>query len=162
MTDEQIKGFALMGMAQNFGKDFQPENLKMWLMMLAGYTPEQVQAAVVHIMRTHKFAHIPPFAVMQDALDLATGQSKAAIADEATHAWQYMMRQVGSVGRNRTPELPERTAEIMRSMGGWEVVCNFTEKEMPWKEKRFVELWQGKVDGDQVALVGSEQIAIGG
>ena len=162
VIEEAKKSKLLNAMAGNFGVKIPADTLDLWLNRLEAYTVEQVAGAVNIVIDTYEYKCLPTFAVIKKALDEVTGQSKGAIAYEATQAWQHMMRLVGRVGRNRTPELPERTAEIMRSMGGWEVVCNFTEKEMPWKEKRFVELWQGKVDGDQVALVGSEQIAIGG
>lgn len=161
VIEEAKKSKLLNAMAGNFGVKVPADTLDLWLDRLSMYTAEQVGAAVMVVIDTYEYKCLPPFAVVKKALDAVTGQSQAAITDEAGEAWQYMMKQVASVGRNRTPNLPERTAEIMRSLGGWSAVCNWTNDEMPFRKREFVGLWQSKVDGDRVALVDSEQLAIG-
>ena len=52
-TELERKTTAVGAIAENFGKEISPGLLKIWLRLLAGYTPEQVEAGAVRVFETY-------------------------------------------------------------------------------------------------------------
>lgn len=161
MTDLERKTLAINGIAENYGKELSAELLKMWLRLLASYTPEQVEAGAVHVIGSYVYKTMPPFAILREAIDEAAGAGPRATEMQAAAEWARLQRDIPRYGTYARPEtLHPTTAHVLGVMGGWKAACLWETRLLDFKRKEFVELWvqsHGKAD---VLELGADAVRI--
>ena len=162
---EAQKALAINAMAENFGKEFSPELLNMWLDLLAPYPVGQVQAAVKAVIERYEFKTLPPFAVLKSALDDFSGTSEKALELQAIAEWGVLNEAIGKYGYYNKPELHPTTEHALRLLGGWEDACQWNMKELDFKRRDFIRLWvdsHGRVEQMQLGAGGVLQALTSG
>lgn len=164
MTERESKLAILTGLAGNYSATLAPETSKMWLFLLKDYSVEQVQAAALNVIRKHAdvpYKSMPPFAMMQAELDLLDGtvRGEANVELQAEAEWNLLLESISGYGSWRMPELCPVTERVVRMMGGWQVACAWLEKDLNWRHKEFVELWQQVQGKEEFLALGADAIA---
>lgn len=151
MSDDR-KVMALMALAANFGKDLPDCLLAMWLDLLKPYSAQHVSEAVKRVILAYEYKTIPPFAILKRELDRLTGEvsPEKALPMQAEAEWTRLLDLLRRHGAYRQPDdLHPTTAQVLRSMGGWDNACQWEEAKLEWRRKEFIEAWQlahGHVD----------------
>lgn len=149
-SDQERKAMAISGIAENFGKEFSPALLQMWLRLLTPYTPEQVEAGAVRVIETYAFKTMPPYAVLREAIEENAGLGRHAAELQAVAEWGKLQSDIPRCGSYTPPQdMHPTTAHVLRVMGGWQTACSWELRTLDFKRKEFVELWiqaDGKAD----------------
>ncbi len=156
-AEEAQKSIAINALAENFGKEFSPELLGLWLDLLTPYPVVQVQQAVKNVIERYEFKTLPPFAVLKNALDDLTGVSEKALELQAIAEWGVFNEAIGKFGYYSKPELHPTTEHVARLLGGWEAACQWSMKELDFKRRDFIRLWMdshGRVEQMQLGAGG--------
>lgn len=153
-------------LAANYGAELDEDTTTLWLVLLAPYSAEQCRNAVLSVVRTCgyeavRFGSLPPFALIQRALDAGTGvvrgERNTRLMAEAE--WGKLLEAVGVSGIWREPQLHPTTAFVVRQMGGWKRVCRWKEEELGWKHREFLGLWCESSGREEVLLLGARAVA---
>lgn len=158
MANEEQRIEILNMIAENYGVTMSDRIMFMWLGLLADYDFRDIQKAAMNLIRHSgndqvAYKTMPPFALMQRELDKVCGaitdpEEKLTLLAET--AWNGLLTAINRYGSYRMPEdLDDTTLYCLRSMGGWQVVCNWRESELNWRKKEFLELFalaDGKVE----------------
>ncbi len=141
---EQEKATALFALAENFQGQLGENALAFWLDLLAGYSAQQVQAGVLRVIETYEFKTLPPFAVLKKAIEqkagLPSGEDQKKLCAESE--WALLMQNISRFGVYRTPpNIHPTTQAVLRTMGGWDGACRWTEAELTWRQRDFFERW---------------------
>lgn len=149
-TDLERKTKAIGGIAENFGKEFTADLLKIWLRLLRPYTPELVEAAAVRVIETYTYKTMPPFAALREAIEEVTGHGPQATELKAAAEWTRLHADVSRCGSYAPPDdMHPTTAHVVGMMGGWRAVCMWETRYLDIKRREFVDLWtqaDGKAD----------------
>ena len=140
-NDERMKAEALVAMACNFGKEFSPALLTMWLDLMASYSVEDVRAAVKNVIENYEYKTIPPFAVVKKAMDAHKGQDSKTLMLQAIAEWGVVISKIGECGSYNKPQFCPTTEYVLRLLGGWAAVCQWSYKDMDFRRKEFLDLW---------------------
>lgn len=148
-SSQERKALAISGMAENFGKELSPVLLRMWLKLLEGCSPEQVEAGAMHVIGTYQFKTMPPFAVLREAIESITGGGQKGLELQAGAEWNWVLDQVAKGVIYREPDQAHPTTDyVVRVMGGWSAIAAWETRNIDFKRHEFVELWvqaDGKV-----------------
>ena len=153
----------LTGLAGNYSATLAPETSKMWLFLLKDYSAAQVQEAALNVIRKHAdvpYRSLPPFAMMQAELDLLDGtvRGEENVALQAEAEWNSLLEEIEGVGSWQIPKLHPVTERVVRMMGGWKVACAWLEKDLIWRHKEFVDLWQQVQGNEEFLAIGAEGV----
>lgn len=158
---EAEKAIAINALAENFGKEFSPTLLGLWLDLLASYPVAMVWAAVKTVIEQYEFKTLPPFAVLKKSLDDLAGTSERAVALRAEAEWALLQENISRLGVYGQPvDMYPTTAHVLHVMGGWRAVCAWETRYLDLKRREFVELWtqaDGKADVLAMGAVGVQQ-----
>lgn len=153
-------------LAANYCADVDEDTTTLWLMLLAPYGVDECRRAVISVVRQHgseavRFGAMPPFALIQRALDEQTGRVRGerSVALQAEAEWGLLLEQARKTGAWRTPTLHPTTAFVVRQMGGWERVCRWKEEELGWKRREFCAAWREAFGREEALLAGAEAVA---
>lgn len=150
MTELERKTTAVGAIAENFGKEVSPALLKIWLRLLARYTPEQVETGAVRVIETYAFKTMPPYAILREAIENAAGTGPQATEMQAAAEWTRLQEAVSRCGSYALPaDMHPTTAHVVRVMGGWTAVCQWETRYLDLKRREFMNLWtqaDGKAD----------------
>ena len=139
---EAEKAIAINALAENFGKEFSPALLGLWLDLLAPYPVALVRASVKAVIEHYEFKALPPFAVLKKALDDLAGTSEQALLVQAAAEWTRLQEAVSRSGSYARPDdMHPTTAHVVRVMGGWAAVCQWETRYLDLKRREFVSLW---------------------
>lgn len=142
MSNDIEKAKILVGYALNFDKDLPEILMELWLEMIEKWTLNDLKLAVTNVIKSHKYANLPPFAVLQQAHDKVTGHHEISPKDLAGSEWRKLLDTIQSVGRYGNPQgLNQTTSYVLRLMGGWTSACSWTNKEISFIRKEFIQHW---------------------
>lgn len=163
-NDESKKASALRALAENFGgrQQMSADLVDIWLELLVPYSAAHVAEAVKNVIRQYEYKTIPPFAVLESALDELAGVGEKALELQAVAEWGVLNEQMNKIGYYGTPDLHTTTAYVLRMLGGWDVACQWTMRELDFKRRDFIKLWvdsHGRVDVMQLGA-GAVQAAL--
>lgn len=147
--DVRRKAMALVALAANFDRKMPESLLELWLELLGPYAADAVRAAVRKVMETYAYKTLPPFAVLKEALDDLAGTSDRSLERQATAEWGLLLRAVAGHGYCHKPDLHPTTEYVVRLLGGWQTVCLWTQAELSFKRRDFINFWiesHGRVD----------------
>lgn len=135
---------ALLQMAQNFGGTMPETLLEKWIELLAPYAVQDILAAIDDVMLTYAFKTMPPIAEIIRRLPKSQTLSvEDTSALKAQQEFDLVWQAICQYGSRKEPQFCETTAAVVRSLGGWQAICEtWKDSERVWKEKEFVRLWQ--------------------
>ena len=158
MHNEKAKALALVALAANFGKELPEPLFNLWLDLLQPYPTALVEAAVKKVVLEYAYKTLPPFAVLQKALNELCGTGEKSLDLQATAEWVALLEQIETRGRNRPPEhMHATTAYVLRIMGGWQAACSWPENALEFKRRDFLGHWtecHGNVDAMALGAAG--------
>lgn len=156
-AEETQKSMAINALAENFGKEFSPGLLELWIELLEPYSAARVKRAAKLVIERYEFKTFPPFAVFKNALDELAGTSEKALELQAIAEWGVVLQEVARSGPYRVPELHPTTEHALRLLGGWDEACQWSMKELDFKRRDFIRLWvdaHGKVENMRLGAGG--------
>lgn len=163
---ELSKDVCVRMIAVNFSADLSEQQLRLWLVLLASYSREQVQQAATALLRRCgseqvRFGAMPPFALMQRELDAVVGavRGERNVAMQAEAEWTRLLRLLRECGHYREPSLPPVTALVVRQMGGWARACSWKDVDLPWRHREFIELWKIALGNEDALTQGASAVA---
>ena len=173
MTNDEQRIEVLNMIAENYGVTMSDRIMFMWLGLLADYDFRDIQKAAMNLIRHTgndqvAYKTMPPFALMQKELDKVCGaitdpEEKLTLLAET--AWSGLLTAINRYGSYRMPDdLDETTVYCLRSMGGWQVACNWLEDDLHWRKKEFVELYKtahGRTDALMLGVDAVEALGTG-
>jgi hypothetical protein len=133
----------LTGVGEEYKIKFSEVRLRMWWKILSKYTIEQIESGI--------YAHMSdPDAGMFELKTASIikhidGTKKDNAGDQefiAQAAWLSIPKAIRLTGQYRIPQFHDLVTTACVSVMGWKTLCNMTEKEVTWKMKEFVELYQ--------------------
>lgn len=158
MSDEQTrKTYAIRGMLDALGRNISVVGLSLWSIVLRDIPAALVEQGVVHYLASSESEYATPAKFRQFLLRMqgrGIPDTKAAAALE----WEKLIKAITDYGSYNRPELPEETARVVDSMGGWGAVCQWTTPQLEFKRREFVEAWRAIRDSEAeetTALPGS-------
>lgn len=132
-------GSILMGLAGNFGDEFDTPTLNMWDRMFKadGIKLSQIENAAERIMRTRKISKMPTYA---EFLEYIQGFSQ----DTATQQADMVLGMLRRHGHRANPEFEDSvTAYLMRTRWPYrQWAQNVKESEIVWWRKEFISAYQ--------------------
>lgn len=140
-AEETQKSMAINALAENFGKEFSPGLLELWIELLEPYSAARVKRAAKLVIERYEFKTFPPFAVFKNALDELAGTSEKALELQAIAEWGIVLQEVARSGPYRAPTLHRTTEHALRLLGGWDEACRWNVKELDFKRRDFIRLW---------------------
>lgn len=127
------------------GAKLTPESLDLWWLTLIDWSIEEFQAAANQLARTVEFFPNPYHfhQLRKTALETSSGE-----------AWAKVLEAVRTMNPREGAKVDPKIDAVVRQMGGYGHLACMTSEEMPWRQKRFTELWgeQGEVEQAQAAL----------
>ena len=133
----------LTGVGEEYKIKFSEVRLRMWWKILSKYSIEQVESGIYAHMRD-------PDAGMYELKTASIikhidGTKKDNTGDQefiAQAAWLSIPKAIAGVGVYRVPQFNDPVTAACVSVMSWKNLCSMTEKDVVWKMKEFVELYQ--------------------
>ena len=159
LSEKAGKLAAIDALAANFGVEV-PGALKVaWLDLLRCYPLQQVENAVKAVIRQYEYKTMPPFAVLQAALDDLRGLGEKAFKLQAIAEWAKLYEAISYFGYYSKPKLHPTTEYVLRLLGGWQVACMWNSSELEFRRKEFVRLWMDSHGQLKVMELGAEAVS---
>lgn len=146
------------GLAGNFGHEMPEATKKLWLEMLAPYPAALVSAGARVVLAEYEFKTMPPFAVLQKAIDRLSGDSKQVFELQALAEWDRLQSDICLHGYYQPPTLHPTTAFVVRLMGGWEAACAWKIDDMPFRRREFIQHWQDCHGKTEMLALGADGV----
>lgn len=159
-NDTQRKMEALLLLAANAKEEFSDGMLTLWMELLAPYSPEAVWAAIKHVVENYRYRGLPPFSELKKALLEQENKGTDQRMLQAIAEWGLLLEKIQEFGSQNPPTLHPTTQYVLRLMGGWQAACMWTQKELPFCRKDFLEYWvetHGKTDALSSGATGVAQ-----
>lgn len=123
---------ALSALAEYYGRELSEGVIALYWQGLQQYPIDEIEAAIGrHLQNPDSGQWMPKIADIVRAID-GTTQSAAALA------WAKVMRAVGAVGQWESVGFDDPVIHLtIDDLGGWPKLCQTTESELPFLQKRF-------------------------
>lgn len=132
-----------------FHRDVEPSVIQAYWNIFAAYTDKQFADAMAAHLCTGKFFPVPA-----DLINLIDGTSQA----NAQEAWGEVLKQLRD-SANTTFDKP--TARAVAAIGGAEYLGTMTYKDLEFKKRDFVAVYESDTAGEPVAITnGQSQIGM--
>lgn len=151
----------LDGLAGNFGHKMPEATKNMWLDLLEPYPARLVSQAAQKVLMEYEYKTMPPFAVLQKAIDSLCGASKEALDELALAEWHRLQSDICTCGSYHPPHLHPTTAFVLQVMGGWVSACHWTFDDMPFRRREFLQLWAESHHKVEVLQLGAAKMERG-
>ena len=111
------------------GKGLTPEAMDLWWNAMCNWSIEDFVEAASHLARTVEFMPSPyHFEQLR----------KSVAAEAGADAWAAVVHANRTGDRSQVSLQAER---VVRAMGGWNALATMLTTDLPFREKRFRELW---------------------
>ena len=150
-------------MAANYGKTFEPNLLRLWLRLLAPYSAATVETAVVTLIETRPYPTMPTYADLRRYLPGVKALAAEDVSGlKAQQEFDQLWELIRSHGSHHEPALQVTTAAVVRSLGGWQTICEtWKESDRHWKAQEFVRLWQTYEGKEYLLGTGAQGVSTG-
>ena len=133
MDDSDKAKFAqiMMGLAEDCSAKLSPQGLKMKFEAMKNHTIEEIEAAVVSVMKSNIYTKMPTTGTILNAI---TGTTE----DKAEFQFNLILRAIREVGSYGTPRFKDRvTQSIVYNRFGWNKICSIQQSDMGFFENEF-------------------------
>jgi len=121
----------LLGVYGFYEKNLSEIQMRLWCDALAGEDTEAVSRALAaHLADPDRGQFCPKPA---DVIRMIRGTAQ----DDALVAWQDLLSQVRSIGRNGSPKLSDAQRAALDGIGGWTRLCNTDESQLGLLQRDF-------------------------
>ena len=150
-------------MAANYNKTFEPNLLRLWLRLLAPYSAATVETAVVTLIETRPYPTMPTYADLRRYLPGVKALAAEDVSGlKAQQEFDQLWELIRSHGSHHEPALQVTTAAVVRSLGGWQTICEtWKESDRHWKAQEFVRLWQTYEGKEYLLGTGAQGVSTG-
>lgn len=161
MTKEEIQSVndALNIMAMNFNSSFQPPLMNYWLKKLSVYPAEVVLQAIDRLIDNYQFKTLPPYALLKEQIEGSDKSKQDMLKTMAEAEWGNLLEAIRTNGVRNEPLLSETTEYVLRTMGGWRTACGWTEADLTWRHRDFIDLWTSSHGKTEVMRRGAKAVA---
>lgn len=123
---------AFLALAEYYGRELSEGVIALYWQGLQQYPINDIEAAIGrHLQNPDSGQWMPKIADIVRMID-GTTQSAAAMA------WAKIMRAVGCVGQYQSIAFDDAVIHlVLDDMGGWPKLCQTSEEELPFVQKRF-------------------------
>lgn len=139
-SDKDQFKMLMVGIGELYGKEITKPLMRIYFSALTNYSLEQVESGInAHTMDSKHGSFFPKPA------DIARHLQTDEVSTEelAELAWSQVMREMRATGSYGTLKLDDKQAlAAVKSLGSWQQLCNSTEKEMTWKKKEFISMYE--------------------
>lgn len=126
----------MFGLGEIYDKELTPNIVSIYFEIFKDYPIEQFKKAIGEVIKSHKYANLPKPA---EILEYLEGTKE----DIALIAWLKVRGAIESVGYTETVEFDDPViSHCIFQMGGWQKVCEVLNKDLPFMEKDFMELYR--------------------
>lgn len=125
------------------GAKLTPEALDLWWLTLIDWSIEDFTAAARHLAGEVEFFPNPYHFIQL---------RKTANESSAGEAWAKVLEAVRTMNPREGAKVDPKIDAVVRQMGGYQHLACMTSEEMPWRMKRFTELWADVSDVEEAQL----------
>jgi len=126
----------LTGLCEMYSKPMSEFILDIYYETLKNYTYEQVNSAMVNIVKTNKYNTLPKPA---EFIEWIEGSKE----DKAYLAWTLAHKAIKEHGYYNTVEFEDPViSHVIQELGGWLLFSDIKKEELPFWEKRFREFYK--------------------
>lgn len=126
----------MMSMGEVFDKQVTEAQLDIYYEIFKDFSFEQIKKAFYSCLRTHRYNTLPKPA---DILSFLEGTQD----DRALMAWLEVKEAVIKAGYYQTVEFRDPIiSHCLEELGGWMAFCSCQKDELPFIEKRFMDLYR--------------------
>jgi len=145
----------MAGMGRVFSADIDGVILDAYWLALGDWSLTEFERAASHLLANATFMPKP---VEFNNL------RRRAVETSAGDAWALVLEKVRTMLPRESASVDAKTDAVVRQMGGYQHLCTMTSDELPWRMKRFTELWadMGEVEEARIALPSAGGKRIGG
>ncbi len=122
----------MAGMGRVFGADADGVLLDAYWLALRDWSLPEFEEAAAHLMRTIEFMPRPSAFVALRKVG----------AETAGEAWGRVLARVRTMWPTERVSVDPRIDRVVHAMGGYAALCATDSSSMPFREKRFAELWE--------------------
>lgn len=142
MNEQDKKAFAelMVGSGEVYNKQVSKSLMQFYFDALKQYSIDEVKAGFgKHALDPEHGTFFPkPADVVRNAQ-----KSDLSAEDKAELAWAQVMREMRSTGSYGSLNLDDKQAiAAVKALGSWQQLCSSTDKEMTWKKKEFISIYQ--------------------
>ena len=138
MDDSNKKEFAVLfyGVGELYDKTVSKELLQLYFNILKTYSIEQIKVGVnKHTLDSKSGSFFPKPA------DIAKHVTHSS-DNKAELAWAQVIHQIRATGSYGALDLDDKQAiAAVRALGSWQQLCGTLEKDMTWKKKEFMSIY---------------------
>jgi hypothetical protein len=133
------------------GAKLTPEALDLWWSAHADWPIDEFKSAAGQLAKTVEFFPNP----------YHFAQLRKAGGQTAGEAWALVRETVRRTGWGEPTSISPRIDRVVRAMGGYDALGMTNTDAMPFREKRFVELWEefGEADEARAALPSTQRLS---
>lgn len=126
----------LTGLCEIFNKQPSKTIFNVYYEIFKDYSEQRIKNAVVACLKTHKYNTLPKPAELLEFLE----ESKE---DKALRAWLYVIEAMSKGDYYWSIEFKDKIIHhCVEDLGGWMALCDYNKNELPFLEKRFLNLYR--------------------
>ena len=150
---------ALTIMAMNFNAEMPQPLMNYWLKKLSVYPAQTVLQAIDRLIDNYQFKTLPPYALLKEQIEGSDKSKQDMLKTMAEAEWGNLLEAIRSNGVRNEPLLSETTDYVLHTMGGWRTACGWTEQDLTWRHKEFLDLWTSSHGKTEVMRRGAKAVA---
>ncbi len=123
-------------MAEMFDKQLTESLVDMYYEILKNYSEERVKRAVIACIKSHKYNTLPKPASILEFLE-------ESHEDRTLRAWLYVREAMQKADYYFSVNFKDKVIpHCIEALGGWMWLCDQAGKDMPFVERRFLDLYR--------------------
>lgn len=136
MLDKKQFVQILAGLCEMYGKATSEFIFDVYYEILKNYSDEQVKSAVVKCIRDHKYNTLPKPAHILEYIEGTT-------EDKALLAWMQVLEAFKRADYYDSLDFADPIiSHCIVQLGGWQWLCSQEKSQLPFLEKRFLEIYR--------------------
>lgn len=139
-SDKQNFKQLMVGVGELYNKEITKPLMRIYFSSLINYSLAEIERGVSsHTMDAKHGSFFPkPADIVRH---LQTGEISAE--NKAELAWAQVVREMRVTGSYGSLKLDDRQAlASVKALGSWKQLCSSTEKELVWKKKEFISIYE--------------------
>jgi len=136
MLDKEKFVTIITGLCEMYNQKSSEFVFNVYYQIFKNYSVERIEKAIMNCIKSHKYNTMPKPATILEFLE-------GSKEDKALSAWIQVMEGIKKAGYYNTVEFRDPiVSHCIDSLGGWMWLCSQDKSQLPFIEKRFLELYQ--------------------